>query len=73
MDIVNDVSTVAWENMDEETLRGEVSKKLRLLPIEDQRRLLAPYIAKQHLRSLIMELTDEECEMVWEMWNAQHS
>lgn len=28
---------------------------------------------RQHLRSLIMELTAEECDRLWEMWNAQHS
>jgi len=28
---------------------------------------------RQHLRSLITELTDEECDRLREMWNAQHS
>lgn len=73
MDPVSDVSPVAWEDMDAETLREELRKKLRLLPIKTQKRLLAPYIAKQYLSGLIMELTDEECDRLWEEWSAQHS
>lgn len=72
MDIVNDANSVALEDMDIETLREEVCNKIQLLPDEDIKRAIATYMAKQHLRSLIMELTDEECDRLFEEWVAQH-
>lgn len=73
MDIVNDANSVALEDMDIEALRKEVCNKIQLLPDEDIKRAIATYMARRRLHGLILELTDEECDRLWEEWVAQHS